>query len=285
METTSNKEKLTYCVFIDVLGYGELVKNVHISVDARVNILNSIYSNLASTLLITINEINKVIIDKIYIKSFSDCFFLESTNIRALLYTCNRIFNDTFGFYSNFQENEEYTPLLRGGIVKDWMVLFNDLSSMVNNQEGTNPVGLAVARAYWTSEKSKISGMRIIISEEVIGDLDLRPYSRNGFECLIQEYTYYNIPQYLFFDKIEQNEEGHQTSLYELIWPEQVMSTCTFEYVDQLHKIRDHFDEKSVRHYKKTAEVILKGLLLTDCNCSAKEPYEKALTFLMHESE
>jgi hypothetical protein len=69
---------MTYCVFIDVLGYGELVKDPSKSIPEKVNILNSIYSNLASSLVMTINEINNVILDKIYIKSFSDCFFLKA---------------------------------------------------------------------------------------------------------------------------------------------------------------------------------------------------------------
>ena len=35
-------EVLNYCVFIDVLGYGELVKDTTKSIDQRINILNSI---------------------------------------------------------------------------------------------------------------------------------------------------------------------------------------------------------------------------------------------------
>lgn len=273
-------EHVQYCVFIDVLGYGELVKDPSKSTNEKINILNSIYSNLASTILMTINEINHVINDKIYIKSFSDCFFLSSTNLLGLLYTCNRIFNDTFGFNTNVLDTAEYTPLLRGGIVKDWMVKFNDLSSMVNNIEGSNPVGLGVARAYYTSEKSKLSGMRIIISPEVILDLHLKAYNKNGFDCFLQEYSYKDVPAYLFFNKIEKNEANSSVELYELIWSEQVMSNCTFEYLYQLNKIRSNFTEESVRHYKKTAEVILKGLLLSDCQNCANEPYKKAMMFL-----
>jgi hypothetical protein len=202
--------------------------------------------------------------------------FSESTNILALLYTCNRLFNDTFGFYSNIPDEAEYTPLIRGGVVKDWIVLFNDLSSMVNNVQGTNPVGLGVARAYYTSEKTRLSGMRIIVSKEVIQDLNLKKYSNNGFNCYAQEYVYNNVPLYLFFDKIDKNEDNCPVELFELIWTEQVMSDCTFEYIDQLNKIRSHFNEESIRHYIKTAEIIFKGLMLTDCNKRTKEPFDKA---------
>ena len=181
-----------YCVFIDVLGYKGIVNDVSKTVDERVNILNNIYSNLASSLLIHINEINKSILDKIFIKSFSDCFYLESTNLLALLYACEKIYNDTFGFNVNLPDNYEYTPLIRGGLVKDWTVRFKDLGSMVNNEQGVNPVGLGVARAYYTSEKSLLSGMRLIISPEVIDDLVLKAYSRNGFSCFSHDFIYWD---------------------------------------------------------------------------------------------
>ena len=267
-------EYIKYCVFIDVLGYGELVKDPTKTTEQKIQTLNSIYSNLASSLLITINEINGVIADKIFIKSFSDCFYLESSNLLGLLYSCQRIFNDTFGFYTNLPESE-YTPLIRGGIVKDWTVKFKDLGAIVNNQDGTNPVGLGVARAYWTSEKTKLSGMRLIISEEVVADLTLKKYSKNGYDCFAQEYTYNNVPLYLFLEKITKNEENCAVNLYELIWTESVMSSCTYDYVTQLNNISRNFNTKSIRHFQKTAEVVLKGLLLTNCNESTANVFDK----------
>ncbi len=267
-------EYMKYCVFIDVLGYGELVKDPTKSNAEKIQTLNSIYSNLASSLLITINEINSVISDKIFIKSFSDCFYLESTNLLALLYSCQRIFNDTFGFYTNLPDSE-YTPLIRGGIVKDWTVRFKDLAAITNNEDGTNPVGLGVARAYWTSEKTKLSGMRLIISEEVIADLSLINYSKNGYDCFAQEYTYNNILNSLFLERITENEDGCAVNVYELIWPEAAMSSCTYDYVTQLNNIRQNFNTKSLRHFQKTALVVLKGLLLSDCSERTAHIFEK----------
>jgi len=272
-------EMMTYCVFIDVLGYKALVNDPSKSVAEKVNSLNSIYSNLATALIIHINEINDSIHDKIYIKSFSDCFYLESKNLKALLYTCSRIFNDTFGFYANITDTAEYTPLIRGGLVKDWVVHFNDLSSMVSHTEGTNPVGLGVARAYSTAEKSKLSGMRLLISKEVIDDLELKQCSRNGFNCFSIEFRNH-FPIYLFFDKIEKNENNEPIEFFELIWPEQAMAECTFEYIEQLKKMRSFFPEEHIRHYQKTAEIILKGLLLTDCKQRANYANNEAKSFL-----
>jgi len=254
---------LNYCVFIDVLGYGELVKDTTKSIDQRINILNSIYSNLATTLSITINEINSKIVDKIFIKSFSDCFYLESTNLLALLYSCERIYNDTFGLYSGITDGSEYTPLVRGGIVKDWTVRFSDLAGIVNNQQIINPVGLGVARAYWTSEKSKLSGMRMIISKEVIDDVKPKLITKNGLDCFGIDFSYNGVVLPLFFNKIETNEENIPVDLFELIWPD--MSSCTYDYVDELKKIKKQFDAKSFRHFNKTAEIILKGLIVSDC--------------------
>lgn len=42
------------------------------------------------------------------------------------------------------------------------------------------------------------------------------------------------------------------------------MSSCTYDYVDELKKIRKQFDAKSFRHFNKTAEIILKGLIVSD---------------------
>ncbi len=264
-----------YCVFIDVLGYGVLVSDLTKTKEQKIGILTSIYENLAAQLHTTINEINSVITDKIFIKSFSDCFYMESSNLLGLLYSTKQVFKGTFEFHSNINDNPEYTPLIRGGVVKDWTVRFKDLAAIVNNEEGTNPVGLGVARAYWTSEKSKLSGMRIIISPEVAQDLDLKKYSCNGYDCFAQEYTYNGVPLYLFLEQITENEDDCPTDLYELIWPEEAMSDCTYDYVDQLKKMHSNFDNKSIRHYKKTAEVILKGLLLSDCNLRTENVFEK----------
>lgn len=272
---------LTYSVFIDVLGYRSIVTDTTKTIKQKINILNSIYSNLATGLLDTIKEINSVIYDKIYIKSFSDCFYLESTNLLALLYSCNKIYNHAFGFYLNMPQDSAYTPLLRGGIVKDWTVRFKDLGAIVDDNQGTNPVGLGVARAYLTSEKSKLSGMRMIISKEVINDLSLIKYSNNGFDCLVQEYVFNNNPVYLFFEEIKTNEEGRLVDLYELIWAESVMSSCTYDYIEQLKNIRANFDSESLRHFKQTALVILKSLHISDC----KEREQNIFEFKKYELE
>ena len=264
---------LNYCVFIDVLGYGELVKSTTKSIEQKEQILNSIYTNLATTLSITINEINRNITDTIFIKSFSDCFYLESTNLLALLYSCQRIYNDTFGFYCNITDGSEYTSLIRGGIVKDWTIRFADLAGIVTNQQIINPVGLGVARAYWTSEKSKISGMRIIISNEVIADLQPKEVCKNGLVCLGTDFSYLGFVLPLFFNKININEENISVDLYELIWPD--MSSGTYEYVSELNKIRNQFDNESFRHFNKTAEIILKGLIISDCQFSNPDAYKE----------
>ncbi len=261
-----------YCAFIDVLGYGNLVKDPTKTQEEKIKILTSIYENLATQLQITVNEINSVITDKIFIKSFSDCFYMESTNLLALLYTTKQVFSGTLNFYVN---TDEYTPLIRGGIVKDWTVRFKDLAAVVNNHNETNPVGLGVARAYWTSEKTHLSGMRIIISPEVIKELKLDKHSHNNCDCYVQTYYYRDIIRYLFLTHIRTNENNCPTDLCELIWTEEALSDCTFDYVEQLKKMRANFDNDSLRHYKKTAEVILKGLLLSDCDKRTGDTFEQ----------
>ena len=262
-----------YCVFIDVLGYKALVNDTTKSIEQRINVLNSIYSNLATALSFTINEINSKIHDKIFIKSFSDCFYLESTNLLPLLFACERIYNDTFGLNYGISEGNEYTPLIRGGIVKDWTVRFLDLAGVVNNQQIINPVGLGVARAYMTSERTKLSGMRIIISNEVIIDLHPQKATKNGFDCLGKEFLYNDLNCVFYFSKISYNEDNCPIDLYELIWPD--LSSCTYDYVKELKRIKHQFDSESFRHFNKTAEIILKGLMVSDCKQRTGNVYDE----------
>ena len=258
-------ENTKYCTFIDVLGYGELVKDKTISVDHKIRILNSIYSSIAGHFSTTINEINAKVVDKIFIRSFSDCFYLECDKLEPIIVATNRIFNWTFGFYSSFSFNEKRTPLLRAGIVKDWTVKFKDIGGIINNTTEINPVGLGVARAYWTSEKSNLSGMRIIISPEVFADLYTQPVSNKSIECFGIDIIENDVPIPYFFTHISVDEKNNLTDLYELIWSFDGMSDCFYEYIDELEKLKPTFNDLSKRHFKETAKVLLSGLLLSDC--------------------
>lgn len=267
-------EQTKYCTFIDVLGYGDLVMSTAIPTDKKIRILNSIYSNIAANISITINEINAKVTDKIFIRSFSDCFYLECDRIEPIIVATNRIFNWTFGFYSNFSINEERTPLLRGGIVKDWTVKFKDIGGITNNTSEVNPVGLGVARAYWTSEKSKLSGMRIIISPEAFADLTAKKLFNKPIECFGLEISEDNVPFPYYFKHIDTNEDGKPTDLYELIWSYTGLDSCTYEYIDELEKLKPTFTEKSKRHFTETAKVLLAGLLLTECDTRTENIFE-----------
>jgi hypothetical protein len=80
--------------------------------------------------------------------------------------------------------------------------------------------------------------MRLIISEEVKDELTLINYSRNGYDCFAQEYIYKNIPIYLFLERVTTNEENSAVNVYEPIWAESAMSSCTYDNVKQLNNIR-----------------------------------------------
>jgi hypothetical protein len=57
------------------------------------------------------------------------------------------------------------------------------IENMYQNPEHNNPVGLGVAQAYFTSEKSNISGMRVLISKEVKEKISLIKYEKISFDC------------------------------------------------------------------------------------------------------
>src|SRR5690606_36748767 len=90
---------MKFCVFVDVLGYGSIVTDPNRSENSKLNILNAIYSNLAAQMLIDINETNQNALDPVYIKSFSDCFYLESTDVVRVLHVVKNIFRNSFTFY------------------------------------------------------------------------------------------------------------------------------------------------------------------------------------------
>jgi hypothetical protein len=116
--------------------------------------------------------------------------------------------------------------------------------------------------------------MRLIISDEVIEDLKIKEYSRNGYNCFVQEYTYNKTLLNLYLERIQTNEENCPVNLYELIWTETAMSSCTYDYVAQLKNIRQNFNDKSLRHFQKTAEVVLKGLLISECKERSGKVYD-----------
>ncbi len=282
---TNMKPENKYCSFVDVLGYKNIVQSCTLSIDEKINILESIYTNLFSSISGQLKQIrhNQIDSDKIFIKSFSDCIYLESNDPFALLFSLHSIFNVTFCYNGNFPE--KYTPLLRSGVVKDWTLRFMDIGSLTrqphdafyNNDEFNNIVGLGITRAYLTSECSKLSGMRIIIGKEVIDQLNLIKYSEVSFDCYYCEcinlFAHKDLPKTvkpvkLFFLPIEKNEEGKAIELFELCWPvfDYIWSNNNSDIhnaIDALFRIKNNFNEETKRHLKKTAELILKSLIIT----------------------
>ncbi|MBN2776527.1 MAG: hypothetical protein JXR36_02725 [Bacteroidales bacterium] len=258
---------IKYCAFIDVLGYKSIVLDSNRSFAQKANILNSIYSSLATQFLTYVTENNqgkKHSNEEVFMKSFSDCFYLESYSIGNLLKVIKQIFSNTFTFYSGFSEKEEYTPFIRCGIVKDWSIRFNDISSMINGDKNNNlnPIGAGISRAYLTSETTNISGMRIIISDEVISDLKIIKENA-GFDYLYDIQLNKELNQEIIFFPISINEKGETINLYELSWVD--FQSCTFSEIEQLKSFKANFKGNSIRHWNKTIELFYKALILAKC--------------------
>lgn len=224
--------------------------------------------------------------DKLYIKSFSDCIYLESTDPLSLLFSIHSIFNVVLGYNSNLDQEREYTPLLRAGIVKDWVLRFMDIGSLARqssehfyqNDEFNNPVGLGVARAYLTSEESDIAGMRIIISPEVIEALTLNKFEKVDFECYYVECPNLlrhsdlpktQVPVKLFILPINTDQHGRPTKLYELCWPVYSYNWSRNDsdlptMVEELFKMESHFSGGNLKHLNRTAELLVKALKITN---------------------
>jgi hypothetical protein len=293
METSLRKET-KYCAFIDVLGYGQFVLDDTIPINRKIHLLQSIYVNLATHFSMVINELNDFYRSDLYLRSFSDSFYLDCSNPEVLIIAVKTIFEYTFGFYANFSENEERTPLLRCGIVKDWLLKFRDIGAITNGGTELNPVGRAVVRAYNTSEKSLLSGMRIIISPEVFNDLNALQSTFPDFKCFVKEIMTYKVSMYYYFKHITRNERkergkdgSDETDLYELLWPFNRIDDNPPECLDILKKIKGNIPVKEIRHYKKTVNLFLDSFLLTSWRTRQKEQYDRIKTQLetMHNEQ
>lgn len=163
----------------------------------------------------------------------------------------------------------------RAGIVKDWVTYVSDIAfhathkhiEGVDHISALNPIGLGVARAYQTSELSRISGMRIIISAEVIQDINPSINLINGVEVYSRIANIYvgdtnNIQEYKHefkFYKIDHNDNNEPTEFYELDWlseHDNMLSGLDF-FLD----CKDFYDKNNHRHYKKTIEFLNKSIL------------------------
>jgi hypothetical protein len=276
-----------YCAFIDVLGYGDIVKS-NKTEEEKVKMLLSIFMNLQQT--VGQNVLKKVKNDTqnkhdLFAKSFSDCVYLESSSAYTMLASFYHIFSASFGYYTNFSYQENCTVLLRGGIVKDWTLRIMDIAAlsrnpiekMPDNEEFQNIIGQGVARAYYTSEKSKLSGMRIIISPEVLNELTLIQYEKVPFECyfiegenLIHSKELPNDKEHLklFILPIKSDEKNNPVNLFELCWPVYKYSWSQNEtdihvFIREVMKIKNEFSkgesEDAIRHLNATAEILKKS--------------------------
>ncbi|MCB0539149.1 MAG: hypothetical protein KDE33_16665, partial [Bacteroidetes bacterium] len=277
---------MKYCVFVDVLGYGSIVTDSNRTESSKLNILNAIYSNLAAQMMIDINETNQNALDPVYIKSFSDCFYLESTDNIRVLHVVKNIFRNSFTFYGADDYSDlNYTGLIRGGVTLNWTRRFNDLAGVVTNHQLENPVGLGVAEAYYLSEKTNLSGMRIILKPEVFRSLKTTSVTRNNTHYFKHSYSLNGADYFSYYKHITKNEAFHTVDLYELIWSYDTMNTCTSDGMDVLQKIKPTFSNRVIRHYHKTAQVLLDGLILTDCKKNIGDHFNKMKVTLTKESQ
>lgn len=276
------KAEMKYCAFIDVLGYKNLVTSDKLSTDQKVVFLEDIYQNLFTTSF-AIKQLKRFTEEGLFIKSFSDCYYLEADNIKLLLYAVYTIHNLTFGYYGAMPAPvKKYRPLLRSGVVRDWVTRVMDIGSLARQQpdemagkeEFQNPVGLGVARAYLTAEKSKLSGMRIIISAEIMQVLPTKKFESVAFTCFYLDCADYMTDQVtrtdtrLFLIPINVNECQEPVDQYELCWP-----VFHYSYNNKASDIDNHirelwnrawqFDDTSKRHLTQTAVLMDKSWQIT----------------------
>jgi hypothetical protein len=260
-----------YCAFIDVLGYGALVKDTSLPVEERIRLLESIYVNLATQFSGVINQVNGFYRSDIFVRSFSDSFYLDCSNIEILIVAVRMIFENTLHFYRTFPEDMQRTPLLRCGITKNWLVKFRDIGALTKGVNDLNAVGLAVAEAYYTAEKTYLSGMRVIITPEAFADLSALENTFKGFKCFQKSIMTFEVAIDYQFKHISKNERRERckdakddsTNLYELLWPSGLISDDLAGCLSILNKIKTNFPGAVIRHHQKTAGVFRDSFLIS----------------------
>lgn len=249
-----------YCAFIDVLGYGALIQDTSLNYSQKSHRLNSLYSNVVTNVGMDIGHLNRTYGNPIKAWSFSDCLYLQSDSIEMLVVAIERIFNNVFNLYTGFSLTEEWTPMLRCGMAKGWIHEFRSFSSLVNGGEETTPVGPGVAHAFWTSEKSGISGMKIILTNEVIQDLRTTHLGTNPFEHVIKEIASENVVLPYYFKRVTGGTKEKPVTLFELIWPFEAMGNTPWNFIDELEKLHATFDPNHLRHFTATAKLFRDAL-------------------------
>lgn len=264
-----------YCAFIDVLGYGELIKDETVDYSTKSLRLGSLYSSVITSVGISIGHLNDSYGGRIKAWSFSDCMYLQCEVVDMLVVAISRIFNDTFTLYGGSSLKDEWTPLLRCGIAKGWTHEFPSFSSMVNKRNETTPVGPGVANAYWTSEKSGLSGMKVILAEDVIQDLRTTHLGSDPFERVGKEITSEGVVMPYFFKRVTGGSKEKPVTLFELLWSRDTMGNTPWDYIDELAKLRQTFKPKYLKHYVDTACLLRDSMDISGIKESMPDVYER----------
>lgn len=264
-----------YCAFIDVLGYGALVKNEELGYVQVSNCLNSLYANVIGSVGTHVLEINERHGGVIKTWSFSDSVYMQSADISMLIAAIGRIFNDVFNQYRGFKLEDEWTPMLRCGIAKGWVHEFRSFSAVANKRSETTPVGPGVANAYWAAEKSGVSGMRIIITEEVWRDIGVSHMGLEPFEYYAKEIAVENVLHPYYFKVIDNRASNLIGTLYELLWPADTMGNTPNDYVSELIKLRETFASKHLRHIVDTAKLMVDSMDIAPASFRERDIYAR----------
>jgi len=290
----SNEEK--YCAFIDVLGYKNFILSSEKSIAEKLTFLSDIFK-VHSLIAFEIKGVNLINNNSIFVKSFSDCIYFESSDFFILITTMHKVFNAYSNFYQNF-DSTKHRSLIRGGLVKDWTEHFMDTASLSRNNiddvirdkqgnynyEFYNPVGPGIARAYLTSEKSNISGMRLIISPECLNNIELSIYNKVNFECYTINHSSLanHGDKQLFLLPVLQTESGYKQ--FELCWPANFIydhphpELVIEEIANNLSKMKDNCKSGGEKHFTATVDLLKKGVEINLSLPSFSDHYNNLLT-------
>ena len=254
----SEELKEKYIGFVDLLGYKHLVLG-NFPKNKIKHYLQSIFENLVSVAL----EIKRdgppnfgpnSIGENVDFISFSDCFFFQSDCPLSIVSFVSDFYSRCFTLYQNtYESHDEWQPFIRGGIVKDWVINVRDPSVLQTNDDREvfrNPIGPGTAKAYLLSEKEDISGMLLVVSDQVRDDFNNALARQNDPNGLLTSLT----PLFLKNGKCTSN-------IYEIPWFEQnLMSDNLGSCLEILNQCREkQFTTESMKHWHGTMRTICRS--------------------------
>jgi hypothetical protein len=242
-----------YVAFLDVLGYGSLVRENATTDIQKLRRLSSMFEALGNAVDVAMDDNG----DEVESISFSDSYYFACKNLVTLLEFLQQVFADAYTYQMSYcGDPDGWIPFFRAGVVSGWAVSFRDITlrKLEERSAFRNPVGPAVADAYELTEKrGGLSGWRCFLEESLLEGLS-PTWVRAPPHGVIES----NGSKLLLLRVPATHAKKPGAPLVEIAWPLRVIQSDNCTFLSPLLTCRHQFPETDVNtHYKATVRRFL----------------------------